>query len=272
MSFPIYADIDKSAVDSINDDFDSKYSLKIKSAGPFGVTVTTNTTYNAKDNKLAVKLSGKWAHPKGFSVDKLEISPDGKVVTETSLSNATPGLKLEFKGNDSDKADMSFTYSVPNTATITGEVDAINFSKASTTVSGGHGPYSGGVSADFKLTKLSLDSTSFGAGFGYTLPNLFAGVKAAKNFSEYKGVFSYEAAKNVTLLGLLNYSGKGTTTTLGAIYACNPKTTIKVKAASTGVINASVKQAFEKKFTVVGSAEIPSNFSGFKFGVNATLG
>jgi len=272
MSFPIYADIDKSAVDSINDDFDSKYSLKIKSAGPSGVTVTTNTTYNPKDNKLAVKLSGKWAHASGFSLDKLEVSPDGKVTTETSLSKVAPGLKLEFKGNDSDKGDISFTYAIPKTATITGEVDALGFSKASTTVSAGHGAFTGGVSADFKLTKFSLDSTSFGAGLGYTMPNLFFGLKAAKNFSEYKGVFSYVAAKNVTLLGLLNYSGKGSTTTLGAIYACNPQTTIKVKAASTGVINASVKQEFEKKFTVVGSAEIPSNFSGFKFGVNATLG
>jgi len=271
MSFPVFADIDKTPSDLLGDDFDSKYTLKIKTPGPFGVTVTSNTSYTTKDNKLSSKLSGKWAHQNGFTLEKLEVSADGKFTTETSLTGALPGLKLEFKGNDSDKGDLLFTYKVDQ-ATITADIDALNFSKASLTATSGKGAVTAGVSADLKIGKSGIDSTSFGLGLGYSAPKFFFGLKSLKNFTEHKGIFSYVARNDLTLLGLVNHSSKGTSSTLGALYKCNPNTVIKVKAALSGVINASVKQSFEKKFAVVTSVEVPSSFSGYKLGVNATLG
>lgn len=272
MSYPIFKDFDKSSADIISDDFDNKYTLKIKSAGPSNTTITTNTAYDAKENKLVPKLSTKWVHGSGFTLEKLEFSPDLKLTVETSLSGVAPGLKLEFKGNDSDKADVTVTYSVP-AATVTADIDVHNFSSAKASVSGGHGPFSAGASADLKISKSAIDSTTIGLGFGYTVPKLlFFGLRANKNFADYSALFSYSAYKNITLAGLISYSPKETSAVLASVYKCNPDTTIKVKAATTGVFYASIKQAFDKKFSVVGSAEIPSSLSSVKFGINATLG
>ena len=93
-----------------------------------------------KGNALVPKLALKWVHASGFTLEKLEVSPDCKLVVETSLSNVTPGLKLEFKGNDANKADLSFTYSAP-AATVTGEFDISGFSGANASISGGHGAF-----------------------------------------------------------------------------------------------------------------------------------
>jgi hypothetical protein len=194
------------------------------------------------------------------------------VSTETSLSGAAKGLKLEFKGNDSDKGDLSFTYNHA-LATVTGEVDALGFKKASASISTGSGPLSAGAAVDLAVAKATVSSSNLSVGLGYSLDKtLFVGARANKNFTEYSGNVSYAAASNITVAGTVNYSPKGTTGVIGTLYKCNPSTAIKVKAASTGVINASVKQNFQKKFVVTGSVEVPSTLNGFKFGVNAALG
>lgn len=238
-------------------------------------TVTTNTAFNFKDNKLDSKLTVKAPHQSGFTLEKLEFAPNLDLTIETSLiAKAVEGLKLEYKGNNSNKGDLSFTYNVPSTATVTAEVDALNFSKANGSLTCGQGPVVAGTSFIFDLAKSSLDNYAFGV--GYTVPkSLFTGLRVDKNISEFNGIFSYILSPELTVAGKVSHSnGKsGTSGVLAAIYAHNKFTTFKFKAASSGVINASVKKAFENKFTVVGSAEIPSGFtSGFKFGINATLG
>lgn len=274
MSAPIFKDFDKAPSDILADDFDSKYTLKIKSSGPCGVTVTTTTTFSEKEKSLEGKLSLKYGHSSGFTVDKLEISPKGKVATETSLVGAAPGLKLEFKGNDTDKGDLSFTYSPSPIATVTGEVDLINFAKATGSVSVLKAPFVGGADVEGAFGKAGYESAKFGLGAGYSLPNLFAGIRAANSFSTFSGIVSYALNKDLTLVGKVSHATSGKSSSIIAgVYKYGPATTLKFKTASTGVINASIKQTFEKKFSVVGSVEIPSGFqSGYKFGVNATLG
>lgn len=93
-----------------------------------------------KDNKLVPKIAVKYAGPNGFTIDKLEAASDSKLTVETSLTGLTQGLKLEFKGNESDKGDLSFTYNLP-AVTLTGEFDATKFSSAKASISGGHGPF-----------------------------------------------------------------------------------------------------------------------------------
>lgn len=227
-----------------------------------------------KESKLSTKMSGKWGHPCGFAVDKLEFANDGKVATETSLVTTAPGLKLEFKANDSDKGDLGFIYK-NKYATITAEVDTLAFSKAMASVVVGHGRFSAGAVANLKIEKASVKNTTVDCGASFEIPkSLFAGVKASKNLSEYSGIVTYVAAPNVTMAGnvLFVTKTKAATGVLATVYKINPDTTFKLKAASTGTLNASIKKQLEKKFVVVGSAEVPSSFSGAKFGVNATLG
>ena len=97
-------------------------------------------------------MSGKWGHPCGFAVDKLEFANDGKVSTETSLLTTATGLKLEFKANDSDKGDLGFIYK-NKYATVTGELDTLAFSKAMLSITTGHGRYSAGAIANVKIAK-----------------------------------------------------------------------------------------------------------------------
>merc|ERR1711998_717277 len=101
--------------------------------GPEGSSITTNTSYDAKDSSLTPKLSLKWANDNGFTLDKLEFSKDCKMTVETSLTKIAPGLKLEFKGNDTNKADLLMTYKMPK-ATITGEYDIHGFSSAKASI------------------------------------------------------------------------------------------------------------------------------------------
>eukprot|EP01038_Epipyxis_sp_PR26KG_P011023 gene11023-14804_t len=270
MSFAVFKDFDKSSADVLNDDFGTKYVLKIKSPAPANTTITTTTT--VVDGKFAPVVAAKWVN-QNFTLEKLELTPDqnAKVTVETSLVGVAPGLKLEFKGNDVNKADILFTYSAP-VATVTGDIDFFGFSSAKFSVAGGHGPFTAGVSSDLKIAKYSVEKANFGLGFGYTVPKtFFIGIRAIDNFSKYSARLSYLGLKDITLAGLVEYSDKPSVT-LGGSYKCNPATSLKLKATSAGVLSASVKQVIEKKLSVVGSAEIPKSFSGIKFGINATLG
>jgi hypothetical protein len=272
MSFSTFKDFDKSITDLLDDDFDSKFSLKVKSAGPFNTTLTTNTQLCTKSNKLVPKLTTKWVHNSGFTLEKLEFASDCKATVETSIVGVVPGLKLEFKGNESEKADVSFTYSHA-AATLTGEFDVNNFSSFKTSVNGGNGPYTAGAAAYIKIAKSAVESTTFHVGAGYTVPKqLFVGLRACKNFSEFSALFSYVVNKDASVAGTVCHGSKGSACTLATVYKCCPDTTMKLKANSCGVISASVKQQFEKKFSLVGSAEVPSDFNNVKFGLNAVLG
>ena len=207
----------------------------------------------------------------------MEVDQGLKVAVETSLTGAAPGLKLEFKGNDSDKADLSFTYKAP-AVTVTGEFDISQLSSAKTSVFGGNGPFGAGVNADFKIAKSNIESSTFGAGVSYTVPKTaFFAVRAEKNFSNFTALTSYNtkcplSGKDMTLAGQVNHNAKDTTATVATVYKFCPDAGLKVKFGSNGVVAASLKQVFDKKFTLVTTAEVPLQLNTVKLGVNATLG
>lgn len=278
MPRPVYGDYDKDLKDFLCDDFDPKYSLKVKSEGPFGTTLTSTTTFKeSKDSKgccctLVPKLSVKYPHSSGFTVEKFEVTETAKASVETSLKGLAPGLKLEFKGNDTDKADLSMQY-VHESATVTSEVDIYNFKSVKTSVCTGHGDITVGASADLKLDKSSVESTNVSLGVGYKMPNVAVALRANDNISSFTARWQYDGIHNVVLGGDVNH-GKDLTASVAGSYKCNPDTVVKVKigTANGGTLYGSCKQFFPNKFTVVGSAEVPTSFSGIKFGLNATLG
>lgn len=268
-SIPIFKDFDKSTKDIFDEDFDSKYSLKIKAPAPHGVVITTNTTF---DKGLSSKISGKYTYKSsGFTLEKLEYNSKGNFTVETSLSGVAPGLKLEFKGNDDSKGDLSATYkSSAFPVTLTGEVDAISLKKASASVCGGHGAFSAGASVDLNIEKPSCEKFNFG--FGYAANKLFAGIRVNNNISDYSALFSYGVADKLSLAGSAEFKGASPTFSVAGVYNCNPNTLVKIKASNAGVIDASVKQTIDKNFFVIGSASLPSGLTDVQFGLNATLG
>jgi len=277
MSFPTFKDLDKSVADIFNDDFDYKYTLKVKSSGPCNSTLTSTTQYDTKENKLIPKLALKWGHESGFTLEKLETTHDLKLNLETSLVNTAPGLKLEFKGNDSDKADLSFTYKAPQ-ATVTGEVDISAFSNVKASVVSGHGAFLGGANVDAKIVKNNIDNATFGAGVAYAHSKAaFVAVRADKNFTTFSGLASFNTTdplskRPLVLAASVSHNGKDTTASVASVFNWCNECNLKVKVNSNGVVAASLKNNFQKKFTVIGSAEFPLQLNVVKLGVNATLG
>jgi hypothetical protein len=195
------------------------------------------------------------------------------VVTETSLNNVAPNLKLEFKGDDKSKGDLGFIYKVPS-VTFTGEIDLVNFSSTKGSVNSRYGSFL--IGGNYELGLPSQESkfqiNDYSAGLGYSLDkSLFVGLRANKKLSDFGLLFSYDAVKNLTVAGSLSYPKNAVS--FGGIYKCNPATTIKAKFLSEGKVAASVKQSLEKNASVTAAAEVDlKNLSGFKFGVVASLG
>jgi len=275
--FSVFKDFDKDTADVFSDDFDSKISLKVKSAGPHSTTLTTNIELVDKDNKCSLKpkVSLKWPHPSGFTLEKMEFTNDCKMTVETSLVDAVPGAKFEFKGNDSDKADLSIKYSIP-AATFTADFDINSLSKGEVSVCGGSGAFVGGLSASYAGSKdesKTPSKVSVGLGVSHTVPKVcYTAVRAKDNFTSFSALFSYSSIDNLLLAGSVNHNSKKTLATALATYKVDPSTTVKAKANTEGIISASIKRSCEKKFTVVGSVEVPHTLKTVKWGVNATLG
>jgi hypothetical protein len=284
MSVPLYKDIEKYSKDILEEEFDYKNVLKIKANGPFGVGVTTATEYKAPSGgkvgkgSLSGKLTTKWADKaSGFSVDKLEVKPCGSIAVETSLVGVAPGLKFEFKGDDSYKGDLSLIYKNA-LVTATADLDLLEFSKFKSSVVTQSGNFVVGATAgvDVPGSKDKVEFKNLDLAFSYAVPkSVFAAIKTAKWFSEFNVSLAYDLAKDFTLSGLYTLSpdSKITCITLGGLYKCNPTTSIKLKANTKGVVAASVKQAIQKSVTAIVAGEVDvAKVSAFKLGVTATIG
>jgi len=276
MSIPLYKDFNKNALDILDEDYDFKYFLKVKSKAPNGVTLTTTTDLNCGAGKCSVggKVSAKWAHESGFTLDKLEVKNNGSVVVETSLNGVAPGLKFEFKGDDSNKGDLGAVYKTQQ-YTAAAEVDVAEFSSAKASVLAGSGPYNGGASASVSLGD-KVDVKSFDVAASYAVASqYFAGLSVTNNFSKYAFSFAYFGGSNYTLAGVFGFTPEksATSLTLGGIYKCNPKTNVKAKINSEGTVALSVKQFLASDASVTAAVEVPTkDFSSYKFGLTASLG
>jgi hypothetical protein len=275
MSIALYKDLDKNTRDIFNDDFDTKYSLKVKSEAPQGVAVTTTTDCNCGGNAFTSKVSLKWAHESsGFVVDKLEFAGRDKVKLESSLSGLAPGLKLEFKGASASSGNLGAIYK-HQFATIATDLDVAGFSAANVSVLGGSNGVLAGASANLAFGG-KFEVKDYSAALGYKANfGLFASVVANKKFTEFNTAVQYQVKDNLTVAALCDCVPKSSShkINLAATFNCCPNTAVKVKVNNDGVINASVKHQLPKKMTVVGAAEFDTrNTSSINFGVTTTLG
>lgn len=217
----------------------------------------------------------KYAHASGFSVDKLELNSSGSVATETSLTGLAPGLKVEFKGDDDRKGELGIVYK-HKLATVTSELDVVDFSTVKAAVVGGHSGVVVGASADIALHD-KFDVRNISAVASYSpCSAVFAGVRADKHFSEFTATVQYQGISKLNLAAQVTAvpkSGAHKVQVVGA-YAHSATHTFKVKGDSDGIVGLSVKgKCSEGPLVVVGSAEVPvHNVGGFKWGANITLG
>lgn len=275
MSLPLFKDFDKSVQDIFKDDYDTKCALKVKTSAPYGVSVTNATECSGgKTCGLGGKLTFKYNHESGFQLDKLEVKQDGGYVVESSLSNLAPGLKLEFKGDSSNKADIGVVYK-SEVATVAADLDLAEFSKANVSVLGGTGPLTAGASVGLKLAD-KFDVKSFEVAAGYkVIEGLFGGLKVTDKFTTYALSASYVVSPKFTLAGLFRFKPEDSSKSaeVGGVFKWCPNFTLKTKFSTAGIVGVSAKNVIDKTCTVIGAAEVPvSDFAKYKVGVNVTLG
>lgn len=274
MSFPTFSDFNKSILDTLKDDFDTKvrYTLKVKATAPKGVTITQTTEHI--NGKLSGKVSAKWAGQGGFNLDKFEVKSDGSITTETSLSNLARGVKLEFKGNDKNLGDLGVTYEHAH-LTATAVVDVANFDTATASVHGGANNVTAGANAVVKVgEKSSLQE--FNVLASYSMPKqFFLGFLTQKKFTDFGLSLNYVGLAKYTFVGKANYAPADHKSTfeVGAVYKCCCHTTMKAKVDQAGLVSLSLKQALENKTVLVGAVQAdPRDISSLKFGLSATIG
>ena len=257
----------------MGDDYDSKYSLKVKSKAPNGVGVTVTTDYSK--SSLSGKIATKWTHESGFAVDKLELNKSGGVTVETSLKRAIPNVKFEFKGNDSNKGDLFATYS-NDVATVVGQLDVAEYKGLDVSALVKSGAVAGGAAVNVSLGD-GCDVTKFDVAGSYTCNecNMFAGVKISERFANYSASVGYKPCPKVSLGSELAFKPESSafSALIGGSYKCNPDTQLKAKVSTEGAVNFSVKQSLSKQCSVTGTiATSTKNFADYKLGLVGNLG
>jgi hypothetical protein len=237
-------------------------------------SLTTTTDLSTKGGKtsLSGKVSAKWARD-NFSLDKLEVKNDGSIITESSLTGVYPGLKFEFKGDDTFKGDLGLVYKC-SAATVTSEVDLVEFSGLKASAVAQAGPVQIGASAEIRTEKFDLKGLDVSA--IYPMNDILVGLKTTNKFATY-GVcagFTPAGAKHALYANLAFSPEKGDLSgVVAGTYRICSSTSLKVKASNAGVISASYKQVLEPKTTLVAATQVdvrdPTNF---RFGLTATLG
>lgn len=276
MSFPTYNDFAKDTEDLFNDDFDTKCTLKVKSAAPAGVGLTTTTDLSHAANVYPTKVSLKWAHSSGFAVDKLEMAGCDKSKLETSLSNVpyAPGLKVNFKGADLAAGSLGVEYR-HKLATLASELDIAGFSSLSASVYGGaKGIGVGGAALVALGSKFEVKDFSAGVSYAPT-EGIFVGVRGNKKFTEFDAALQYKYQPSLAFALLGDCVPKTSThnVCVGVKYECCAGTAVKVKVSSQGDLNASVKKSLSKDMIVVGTAGVQlKNPEAFTIGMSATIG
>lgn len=273
MATPQFKDFDKVVSDLLGEDYDSKYSLKVKSKAPNGVGLTITTDY-AKSS-LSGKVAAKWAHESGFALEKLEVDKNAGITIETSLKGAIPDVKFEFKGNDSNKGDLLATYST-SIATVVGQLDVAEFSGFNVSALAQSGAFTGGAAVAVSLGD-STDVKKFDVAGSYNCSDFktFAGLKISDKFATYTGSIGYFACPKVSVGGEIKFKPESSafSALIGGMYKCNPNTQLKAKVSSEGAVNFSVKQSLSNNCSITSSLATSSkNFGDYKLGFVGNLG
>ncbi|KAE9026759.1 hypothetical protein PF010_g1963 [Phytophthora fragariae] len=279
----LYKDLAKTAENVLRDDYDFSRKLKIKSKASNGVSFTTEGALSANKSILA-KVSGGFTHgASGVVFKKLQITTQGRLVTEAELPNVlTEGLKLTFKLEDGSVAKntsakqvgvLGAEYKQKNVA-VNSEADFVSNTVSAAAVLSQGGFAVGGQTA-FNVDKSAIVQHNVGA--SYTGADFVTTLVTKKNFAALQASFHHHLSHNTVYAAVLDYDLKSASNTLavGGRYKADADTTYCGKINSEGFLSLASIQKVRPYVTLTTSVHVDAkNFEGdsHKFGLGLTLG
>jgi hypothetical protein len=269
---PCYKDLTKVVDDLLNDDFSLKNTIKVKHSTPQAVNFTIEN--ESKHSGVAGKVSVKYAHrPSGFSLDKLSIGQDGSKSVECSVAGLAPGLKLTAKVDDIIRGDVGVEYFTPKFS-FKSEIDSELSKVISSATMSYEGVNAGGI-VKYKLPGEKVAAVKdYNVGVSYGGKGWFAALTTSEKMTTYNFSATYSPAKNITaaLLASTTPETSAQSVDMGVKYVCNPKTTVRAKACSTGDVHAAVQHKCVQGLVVGMATKMNAKERQPKFGFNCTLG
>jgi hypothetical protein len=284
---PHFKDFSNTVTDILNDDFGDKKSLKIKHTTPDvqgnGIGVTSELLLSSYFGKL----SAKWKHASGFSLDKLSFDNKG-VKYEASMSKLSEGLVVKATGDVNASKPLSTIEAEYTQPTVAASLKTdIGFDQTvASAVLGQEGIQVGG-SVIFKR-KSGVEDYPLAIGYGDS--KYFASVSAEDKLRKFGLAARYNVCDKLSLAlfglsGLEFSKGSPNQLELGASYKWNNFTTAKAKYAfvdgqkrgnNAGSLEATVNSTPLRKVNLVCGVAIPvsgvADVNSYKYGAGITLG
>lgn len=279
----LFKDLASTAENVLRDDYDFSRKLKIKSKASNGVSFTTEGALNTNKSILA-KVSGGFTHnASGVVFKKLQITTQGRVLTEAELPNVfTEGLKLTFKIEDGSIAKntsaklvgvLGAEYKQRNFAFNT-DADFVTNTVSAAAVLSQNGFAVGGQTA-FNVDKSAIVQHNVGA--SYTGADYVTTLVTKKNLAAVQASFHHHLSHHTVYAAVLDYDLKSASNTLvvGGRYKVDNDTTYCGKINSEGFLSLASIQRVRPYVTLTTSVHVDAkNFEGdsHKFGLGLTLG
>ena len=281
----LFKDISKTANDILNDDYNLKTTLKVKTKTANGVTFTTEGAMGSNKAILA-KLSSSFTHkPTGVNISKLQYTTHGRMIGEASLNNALfEGLKLSFKAEDGALKNAAGVKYKP-AGKIGAEYKAANFSAtadadfANNAVSAtgvfGYENFVFGGQAAINVEKSAVSDQN--VALSYSGADFHASILTKKNFGVVSASMDHKACTDFVYAAILDHDVKSqaNSLTVGGRYKSDAETTFCGKVNSEGIVTLACVQKLKPMVTMTTTAQIDAkNIEGesHKFGMGLTLG
>lgn len=284
-----YSSVLKSVKDLLQKPFsyDNKVELKTKAAN--GTTFISDAAI-AEDGSSTANINVQAKSGK-FSVDKLTVGTEKKIVGEFALADAAPNTDLTFKFTDGSRAagakvsaSVGATYKSADFGVYTVDADALEGPTFDVT---GLFNYKGvliGASTKVNTTVLAEDKSAgavsvadYGVLLGYTTPDYTAFAQTNKGFDNVDVALTHAASKSLTAGFLASISlkdSKAPKVTLGGSYKVDDSTTVFATTDAAAKVSFAYKQKLNSFATLAVNTQVDAlNLASdnHKFGLTLNL-
>jgi hypothetical protein len=281
-----YASVLKGAKDLLQKPFSFDNKVELKTATSTGAVFTADSSISGKDGSASGNLKVEYKKD-SFSIDKLSVGTDKKVVGEFTLAEGVPNTDFTFKFSDGSRAaDAEITASVgavyksADWGTYTVDADVLNGPSADVTgllnfknfLLGGSVRLNTAFGGD--AAPVSIGDT--GLLVGYKTGDFTAAVQETN--CQVVDVSVVHKASMTTTAGFLasvpccKETKKATTFTFGGSYKVDDSTTINAAADSAGKVSVAYKARLSALATVTASAQVDAaNLGGDAHKLGLTL-